>query len=116
MDPYGEVYRVLKIATDITAKKKIEVEIAKKNSYLEHAAKILRHDMHSGINTYIPRGLSSLKRRLTQEQIKTLKVDAPLRMIEEGLVHTQKVYRGVKEFTNLVKKDAQLEKTHMKSK
>lgn len=111
MDPYGEVYRVLKIATDITAKKKIEVEIAKKNSYLEHAAKILRHDMHSGINTYIPRGLSSLKRRLTQEQIKTLKVDAPLRMIEEGLVHTQKVYRGVKEFTNLVKKDAQLEKT-----
>jgi K+-sensing histidine kinase KdpD len=31
-------------------------------------------------------------------------------MIEEGLTHTQRVYRGVKEFTNLVKKDSQLEK------
>ena len=108
-DPYGEVYKILLIATEITEKKKIEAEIAKKNSYLEHAAKILRHDMHSGINTYIPRGLSSLKRRLTQEQIKELKIDAPLRMIEEGLTHTQKVYNGVKEFTNLVKQDAHLE-------
>ena len=27
-------------------------------------------------------------------------------MIKEGLVHTQKVYKGVYEFTNLVKKDA----------
>jgi K+-sensing histidine kinase KdpD len=66
--------------------------------------------MHSGINTYIPRGLSSLKRRMTEDQIKELKIDAPLRMIEEGLTHTQKVYKGVKEFTNLVKKDAQLDK------
>ena len=40
------------------------MEIEKKNTYLEHAAKILRHDMHSGINTYMPRGLSSLERRL----------------------------------------------------
>lgn len=110
-DPYGEVYRVIKIASDITDKKKIEAEIAKKNSYLEHAAKILRHDMHSGINTYIPRGLSSLKRRLTDEQVKELRIDGPLKLIEEGLTHTQKVYKGVKEFTNLVKKDAQLEKT-----
>ena len=110
-DPYGEVYKILLIATEVTEKKKIEAEVAKKNSYLEHAAKILRHDMHSGINTYIPRGLSSLKRRLTQEQIKELKIDAPLRMIEEGLIHTQKVYNGVKEFTNLVKQDAHLELT-----
>ena len=29
----------------------------KKTVYLEHAAKILRHDIHSGINTYIPRGI-----------------------------------------------------------
>lgn len=110
-DPYGEVYRVIKIASDITDKKKIEAEVAKKNSYLEHAAKILRHDMHSGINTYIPRGLSSLKRRLSEEQIKELRIEGPLKLIEEGLTHTQKVYKGVKEFTNLVKKDAQLEKT-----
>ncbi len=39
-------------------------EINKKNSYLEHAARIIRHDMHSGINTYMPRGISSLEKRL----------------------------------------------------
>ena len=84
-------------------------EINKKNTYLEHAAKILRHDMHSGINTYMPRGLSSLNRRLSEDQIKELKIEAPLKMIEEGLKHTQRVYKGVKEFTNLVKQDAQLD-------
>jgi len=109
-NPYGEVYRILKIASDITAKKEIEFEVAKKNGYLEHAAKILRHDMHSGINTYIPRGLRSLKRRLTEDNIKDLKIESPLKMIQEGLKHTQKVYKGVKEFTNLVKKDTQLDK------
>ncbi len=109
-NPYGEVYRILKIATDITDKKLIEFEINKKNGYLEHAAKILRHDMHSGINTYIPRGLSSLKRRLTEDSIRELRIGSPLKMIQEGLIHTQKVYAGVKEFTNLVKADTQLDK------
>ncbi len=66
--------------------------------------------MHSGINTYMPRGLSSLKRRITEDDIKNLKIQAPLKMLEEGLRHTQKVYAGVKEFTNLVKEDAQLDK------
>ena len=115
-DPYGETYRVLKIAQNITDKKIIEFEVAKKNTYLEHAAKILRHDMHSGINTYIPRGLSSLKRRLKPEQIKSLKIESPIKMIQEGLIHTQKVYKGVKEFTNLVKKEAQLDKESLNLK
>jgi K+-sensing histidine kinase KdpD len=83
-------------------------ELTTKNTYLEHAAKILRHDMHSGINTYMPRGLSSLSRRVSDEKAKELKIDAPLKMISEGLRHTQKVYKGVYEFTNLVKKDAVL--------
>jgi signal transduction histidine kinase len=77
----------------------------------KHAAKILRHDMHSGINTYMPRGLSSLDRRLTEAQAKELKIEAPLKMIKEGLRHTQKVYKGVYEFTNLVKKDVVLNKS-----
>lgn len=84
--------------------------INKKNSYLEHAAKIIRHDMHSGINTYIPRGVSSLERRLNTESISSMKLEAPLKMIKEGLNHTQKVYKGVYEFTNLVKKDSKLSK------
>jgi len=107
----GKVYRVMKIATDITNTIDQQKEIEKKNTYLEHAAKILRHDMHSGINTYMPRGLSSLDRRLTDEKAKELKIDAPLKMIKEGLRHTQKVYKGVYEFTNLVKKDAVLDKS-----
>jgi PAS domain S-box-containing protein len=106
----GETYRVLKIARDISEMVEKSKEIEKQNTYLEHAAKILRHDMHSGINTYIPRGLSSLERRLKPEDIETLKIEAPLKMIKEGLRHSQKVYKGVYEFTNLVKKDVVLNK------
>lgn len=107
----GKSYRVMKIATDITESYNQQMEIDKKNTYLEHAAKILRHDMHSGINTYIPRGVSSLERRLTPEIIESAKLEAPLKMIKEGLKHTQKVYKGVYEFTNLVKTDVVLSKT-----
>jgi PAS domain S-box-containing protein len=110
VDTDNKVYRIMKIATDITTTFNQQKEIEKKNTYLEHAAKILRHDMHSGINTYMPRGLSSLERRLSEETAKELKIDAPLRMIKEGLRHTQKVYKGVYEFTNLVKKDVFLDK------
>ena len=106
----GKLVKVLKIVTDITESVLQKQEIERKNAYLEHAAKILRHDMHSGINTYIPRGLSSLKRRISDEKIKELRLESPLKMLEEGLKHAQKVYNGVKEFTNLVKKDAVLEK------
>jgi PAS domain S-box-containing protein len=106
----GKPYRVLKIATDVTNTYNQQKEIEKKNTYLEHAAKILRHDMHSGINTYIPRGLSSLERRLKPEDIAALKIEAPLKMIKEGIKHTQKVYKGVYEFTNLVKSDVSLTK------
>ncbi len=107
----GKIYRIMKIATDITNSHEQRKEIEKKNTYLEHAAKILRHDMHSGINTYMPRGLSSLERRLSSEDITSLKIEAPIRMIKEGLKHSQKVYKGVYEFTNLVKKDVVLNKT-----
>lgn len=99
------------IRQDVTSIVKQKEELERKNTYLEHAAKILRHDMHSGINTYLPRGINSLERRLTQDDIANLKIEAPLKMIKEGLKHSQKVYRGVYEFTNLVKKDVVLNKT-----
>jgi len=107
----GKPYRVLKIARDITEIIESSKQIQKQNTYLEHAAKILRHDMHSGINTYIPRGISSLERRLTEDVINDLKLEAPLKMLKEGLLHTQKVYKGVFEFTNLVKTDVVLNKS-----
>ncbi len=106
----GELTGFTSIRQDVTKIIESLNEIDKKNTYLEHSAKILRHDMHSGINTYIPRGISSLERRLTEDDIKRLKIEAPLKMIKEGLKHTQKVYKGVYEFTNLVKKDVVLTK------
>ena len=110
-DKNGKLDGFSSIRQDVTDLIKSSQEIEKKNTYLEHAAKILRHDMHSGINTYMPRGLSSLERRLKPEDITELKIEAPLKMIKEGLKHSQKVYKGVYEFTNLVKKDVVLNKT-----
>jgi light-regulated signal transduction histidine kinase (bacteriophytochrome) len=78
-------------------------DINKKNTYLEYAARIIRHDMHSGINTYIPRGLSSLEKRISVDEMNNLKITSPIKMIKDGLAHTQKVYKSVYEFTNLVK-------------
>lgn len=109
-DKDNNIVKILKVATDISESVKQKIELEKKNAYLEHAAKILRHDMHSGINTYIPRGIKSLKRRLSEKNIKEFRLEAPLRLIEEGLSHSQKVYEGVKEFTKLVKKDSVLDK------
>lgn len=92
----------------ILNKEHLKEDLFSKNIFLEHAAKIIRHDMHSGINTYLPRGIKSLKRRLTEEQIQNLKIQSPLKLIEDGLYHAQKVYSGVYEFTNLVKQNTQM--------
>ena len=104
MPPFFKV-----VSEFIQNKQQIKDDLSKKNIYLEHAAKIIRHDMHSGINTYIPRGLSSLQRRLDDEQKKKLR--APLQLLGDGVKHAQKVYSGVYEFTNLVKENAQMSKT-----
>lgn len=107
-DKRGEISGYISLRQDVTEIINSQAEITKKNTYLEHAAKIIRHDMHSGINTYLPRGIRSLRRRLTEEDIKRLKIGSPLQLIEDGLHHAQKVYSGVYEFTNLVKNDAQM--------
>jgi len=91
-------------------------DINKKNTYLEYAARIIRHDMHSGINTYMPRGLSSLQKRITPEIISDLKIGPSIQMIQDGLLHTQKVYKNVYEFTNLVKVKADFNKTEIDAK
>ena len=92
------------------------IDISRKNTYLEHAAKIIRHDIHSGINTYIPRGITSLEKRLTPDDVKNLKLELPLKMIKDGLNHTQRVYKSVYEFTNLVKHNVVLEKKEVNLK
>jgi K+-sensing histidine kinase KdpD len=84
-------------------------QLSYKNTYLEHAAKILRHDMHSGINVYMPKGISAIERKLPGEIIERYKLENSLKLLKEGLLHTQKVYRGVYEFTNLVKEGSGIE-------
>lgn len=106
----NELDGFMSIRQDVTELYNKLNEINQKNVYLEHAAKIIRHDMHSGINTYIPRGITSLERRLNKDVVKELKLESPLRLLKEGLKHTQKVYRGVYEFTNLVKHNTTLDK------
>jgi K+-sensing histidine kinase KdpD len=91
-------------------------DIQSKNGFLEYSARLIRHDMHSGINTYMPRGISSLEKRLTEEDIKNLKIEAPLKMLKEGLSHTQKVYKEIYNFSNLVKRETVLEKENLNIK
>jgi signal transduction histidine kinase len=100
---------------DVEIEKQLQ-DINKKNTYLEHAAYLIRHDMHSGINTYIPRGLGSLEKRISAEELKSLKIDGAIKMIKEGLNHTQRVYKSVYEFTNLVKQKVVLDKVNVNIK
>ncbi len=106
----GELEGYLSIRQDVTDIYNTLNEINKKNAYLEYAAKIIRHDINSGINIYLPKGISSLERRLNNETIEKLKLGFPLKLLKEGLSHTQKVYKGVYDFTNLVKQDVVLVK------
>jgi K+-sensing histidine kinase KdpD len=58
----------------------------------------------------MPRGISSLEKRLKPEDVQNLKIEGSLKMIKEGLNHTQRVYKSVYEFTNLVKQNVVLNK------
>jgi len=77
--------------------------------FIEYSNKVIRHDMHSGINTYIPRGIAMLKRKLTDKAIKDLKLAPALMFLEKGLAHAQMVYRGIYSFTGLIKQTKQIE-------
>ena len=76
--------------------------LQQKKLFLDHTAKIIRHDMHSGINTYIPRGIKSITQRIPKSIVKKHKLDLPLKMLSEGIEYTKKVYKGVYAFTNLM--------------
>ena len=92
----------------IAERVKDKERINQKNIYLDYTSKILRHDMHSGINTYIPRGIKGIIRRLPEEVIEKYSLKGSIKMLEEGIAHTQKVYNGVLSFTNLVRKESSL--------
>jgi hypothetical protein len=92
----------------ILEKMKMKEQLFQKKVYLEYSNKIIRHDMHSGINTYLPRGLKMLQKKLTPELIEELKIGSALKLLEKGLAHTQMVYKGVYAFTSLTKDKSQL--------
>jgi len=62
------------LENDVSDQIKTSNTLQQKTIYLEHTAKIIRHDMHSGINTYIPRGLNLLIERLDDDTIKKNKL------------------------------------------
>lgn len=84
--------------------------LQQKKLFLDHTAKIIRHDMHSGINTYIPRGIKSLIKKLPKSLIEKHRLDLPIRMLNEGIDYTQQIYKGVYAFTNLMQDDMIVEK------
>jgi len=104
--------RYHKINFEVTEYVRAKEALNQKNVYLEHSAKIIRHDMHSGINTYIPRGFKSLMRRLPENIIKDNKLETAIKLLKEGIDHAKRVYDGVYAFTNLVKEDSVLEKSN----
>lgn len=96
--------RYFNIENEVSEQIKNRNLLQQKSIYLEHTARIIRHDMHSGINTYMPRGLTILTEKLPEEVVKEYKLGLGLKLLKEGLAHSQRVYKGVYEFTNLVKR------------
>ena len=84
-------------------------ELYESKVFLEYSNRMIRHDLHSGINTYIPRGLAMLKRKLTEKVIQDLGLASALTLLEKGVAHAQMVYKSIHSFTGLVKQDAQIE-------
>ena len=94
-----------KILDELTRRR----EIYQSKIFIEYSNKILRHDMHSGINTYMPRGMKLLKERLPDSVIREHKLGPAMLFLEKGLSHTQMVYKGVYSFTGLVKQKKQID-------
>jgi len=84
-------------------------ELYESKLFIEYSNKVIRHDMHSGINTYIPRGLTMLKKKLPEKVIKEFKLAPALMFLEKGIAHAQMVYRGIYSFTGMVKQTKQLD-------
>lgn len=101
---------------EVTEQIRAKEMLQQKSIYLEHAARIIRHDMHSGINTYIPRGLKSLLDKLPPSAIEEYRLGLSIKLLQEGLSHAQRVYQGVYAFTNLVKDRGQIEKEKLNLK
>lgn len=85
-------------------------ELNQAKIFLEYSNKILRHDLHSGINTYIPRGFAMIKKKLDDETISKLRIGPGMSLLERGIKHAQDVYKGVQSLTGMVKDFAEIEK------
>ena len=95
----------MKMISDLKKKQ----ELYESKLFIEYSNKVIRHDLHSGINTYIPRGVAMLKKKLTDKVIKELKLAPALLFLDKGLAHAQMVYKGIYSFTGLVKQSKQID-------
>ncbi len=100
----------ISIRHDITQLINREKELKAVNNYLDYAAKMIRHDMYSGINIYMPRGVKSIQRRLPDDIVQKYKLEKPIQLLTNGLQHTQNIYEGIYEFTNIIKQNNKIEK------
>lgn len=76
-------------------------ELHRREIYLKYAAQIIRHDMNSGINIYIPRGINMLNTAFKTGN--TDKIKDSIKLISAGSRHSQNVYKAVREFTEIFK-------------
>jgi len=84
-------------------------ELYESKLFIEYSNKVIRHDLHSGINTYIPRGIKKLKENLTEEIINEYRLAPALMFLEKGIAHAQMVYKGIYSFTGLIKQTKHME-------
>lgn len=92
-----------KIAYTASERVRDKEKLQQRKIYLDYVAKVIRHDLHSGINTYLPRGLEGLLRKIPEAIIKELKLQPQIHLLKSGLEHTRKVYKNVYAFTSLVR-------------
>jgi hypothetical protein len=101
---------------DLLKEIKNKQELNQAKIYLEYSNKILRHDLHSGINTYIPRGFKILQDRLPEAAIKQYKLELGMTLLDKGIQHAQSVYQGVQSFTSMVRDSERFETSSFDAK
>ena len=105
MELDGELY-FIGLLTDITERVESLNKIQNRNAQMEIISFLVRHDMVGGLN-YSLRGLSSLKRRMSEEDIKKFKIGGAVTLLTNGLTQQEEILEGVTDWTNIIKNDGE---------
>lgn len=88
----------------------LQYRLQEKKLFIRYTAKLIRHDMFSGINIFIPRGIKSLIRKIPRELADQLNISSDLDAIYEAQENTKLVYQGVRAFTEMINNERELKK------